>query len=111
MHVDEGVVEDVEHVARAANARASDVHQPGARELVHFARDVELEEAELAVVSTLKGTPAKKLRFRYYAPVPNSPVAGYSPLAYTLHAGRTLLAEGRRKALTQWLAAMPAEDR
>jgi len=29
----------------------------------------------------------------------------------TLHAGRTLLAEGRRKALTQWLAAMPAEVR
>jgi len=28
-----------------------------------------------------------------------------------LHAGRTLLAEGRRKALTQWLAAMPAEVR
>jgi LuxR family transcriptional regulator, maltose regulon positive regulatory protein len=29
----------------------------------------------------------------------------------TLHAGRSLLAEGRRKALTQWLAAMPAEVR
>lgn len=51
----------------------------------------EAREAELAVVSTLKGTPAKKVRFRYYAPVPGSPVAGYSPLAYTLHAGRTYL--------------------
>jgi LuxR family maltose regulon positive regulatory protein len=29
----------------------------------------------------------------------------------TLHAGRSLLAEGRRKALTKWLAAMPAEVR
>jgi LuxR family transcriptional regulator, maltose regulon positive regulatory protein len=29
----------------------------------------------------------------------------------TLHAGRALLAEGRRKALTKWLAAMPAEVR
>ena len=29
----------------------------------------------------------------------------------TLHAGRSLLAEGRRKALVRWLAAMPAEIR
>ncbi|HTP98095.1 MAG TPA: BTAD domain-containing putative transcriptional regulator [Casimicrobiaceae bacterium] len=29
----------------------------------------------------------------------------------TLHAGRSLLAEGRRKALVKWLAAMPAEVR
>ena len=29
----------------------------------------------------------------------------------TLHAGRSMLAEGRRKALTQWLAAMPPEVR
>ncbi|MEO8507348.1 MAG: BTAD domain-containing putative transcriptional regulator [Betaproteobacteria bacterium] len=32
-------------------------------------------------------------------------------IGLTLHAGRSLLAEGRRKALTRWLAAMPAELR
>ena len=51
----------------------------------------EAREAELAVVSALKGKPAKTIRFRYYTPIPNAPVAGYSPLAYTLAKGRTYL--------------------
>jgi HEAT repeat protein len=48
-------------------------------------------EAELLAVSALKGKFTKTIRFRYYAPVPNSPVAGYSPLAYTLEPKRTYL--------------------
>lgn len=51
----------------------------------------EAREAELAVVSALKGTFTKTIRFRYYAPVPRSPVAGYSPLAYTLQPNRTYI--------------------
>lgn len=51
----------------------------------------EAREAELRVVSALKGTFTKTIRFRYYAPVPNSPVAGYAPLAYTLQPTRTYL--------------------
>lgn len=51
----------------------------------------EAREAQLAVVSALKGTFTKTIRFRYYAPVPQSPVAGYSPLAYTLEPKRTYI--------------------
>ena len=51
----------------------------------------EAREAELAVVSALKGSFKKRIRFRYYAPLPASPVAGYAPLAYTLEPKRTYL--------------------
>lgn len=49
----------------------------------------EARDAELRVISALKGKFTKTIHFRYYAPVPNSPVAGYSPLSYTLEPKRT----------------------
>ncbi len=46
-------------------------------------------EAELAVISTFKGKPATKLRFRHYTYKPANVGIGYSPLAYDLVPGRT----------------------
>lgn len=48
-------------------------------------------EAELAVISTIKGKPARKVRFRHYTYKPSNVGIGFSPLAYTLEPGRSYL--------------------
>jgi hypothetical protein len=48
-----------------------------------------VHEAELQVVSTIKGKVGTKIKFRYYSYKPANVGIGYSPLAYKLEPGRS----------------------
>jgi hypothetical protein len=65
----------------------------------------EVREAELRVISILKGPATTRVvRFRHYAPVPNTPVM-YAPQSYTLAVGRSYLvlaAKGSGGGYRQW---------
>ena len=75
----------VDLVAKATVVRVTPVKDAWFEPLAAY----EVREAELRVVSTIKGTAGKTIRFRYYTHAPRGIGTGYAPLAYTLEVGRT----------------------
>ncbi|MEJ7596575.1 MAG: HEAT repeat domain-containing protein [Kofleriaceae bacterium] len=77
----------VDLIAKATVIRVKPVKDPWFEPLTAY----EVREAELRVVSTIKGTAGKTIKFRYYTYAPRGVGTGYAPQAYTLEPGRTYL--------------------
>lgn len=75
----------VDLIAKATVVSVKEVTDPSFETVTAYP----VHEAELDVVSTFKGKAGKRIKFRYYNYKQANVGIGYSPLAYTLHPGRS----------------------